>query len=141
MKRMLIFAVSCLGIVAGAWGQRLPNTVVPESYDLTLEPNLGKATFSGDEIIHVNVLKPTATVTLNAAELEFQEASITSGGATRKAMLSLDAAKEQAALTVSEELPARSAGDPYPFYGDIERQAAWFLPEPIRAAEICGNPI
>jgi aminopeptidase N/puromycin-sensitive aminopeptidase len=109
MKRMLIFALSCLGIVASAWGQRLPNTVVPESYDLNIEPNLAKATFSGDEIIHVKVLKPTATVTLNAAELEFQEASITSGGATRKPMLSLDAAKEQAALTVNKELPAGSA--------------------------------
>jgi len=109
MKRMLIFALSCLGIVASAWGQRLPNTVVPESYDLIIEPNLAKATFSGDEIIHVKVLKPTATVTLNAAELEFQEASITSGGARQKATVSLDAAKEQAALTVSKELPAGSA--------------------------------
>ncbi len=106
MRRILIFALSCLGIIASAWGQRLPVTVVPESYDLTLEPNLVKATFSGDEIIRVKVLKPTATVTLNAAELELQETGITSGGATQKAAVSLDAAKEQATLTVGKELPA-----------------------------------
>jgi hypothetical protein len=44
MKRVLILAVISLGLVAsGAQGQRLPDTVVPESYDLhdVFEQQLG----------------------------------------------------------------------------------------------------
>lgn len=109
MKRILVAALMSLGACLCAVGQRLPETVVPESYDLTFEPNLEKATFSGDETIHVKVSKPTATVTLNAAELEFQEVTITAGGAAQKAAVSLDGEREQAALTVGKELPVGSA--------------------------------
>jgi len=126
MRRILILALSSLGIIASAWGQRLPDTVAPESYDLTLEPNLAKATFSGDEIIHVTVLKPAVTVTLNAAELQFLEANITSGGASEKATVSLDAAKEQAALTVSKELPAGPADIRIRFTGVLNDQLRGF---------------
>ena len=83
MRRIFVLALMSLGTCLCALGQRLPETVVPESYDLTFEPDLAKATFSGDETIHIRVLKPTGTVILNAAELEFQEASITSGGAAQ----------------------------------------------------------
>jgi len=105
MKRVLILAVIGLGIVLSeAKAQRLPDSVVPESYDLKFEPNLQKATFTGEETIHVKVLKATKTVALNAAELEFQEASIESGGATQNAAVSLDTAKEEATLAVGKEL-------------------------------------
>ena len=95
MKRMLILTLACLGMAANVRGQRLPDTVLPESYDLTFEPNLTKATFSGDETIHVKLLKPAATVVLNAAELAFQETSISAGGATQNAVVSLDPAKSR----------------------------------------------
>jgi aminopeptidase N/puromycin-sensitive aminopeptidase len=98
-----------LGACLCALGQRLPETVVPESYDLSFEPDLTKATFSGDETIHVKVLKPTSTVTLNAAELEFREATVTSDGTAQKAAVSLDAASEQATLTVEKPLQAGPA--------------------------------
>lgn len=106
MKRLLMFALGFLGLAAPAWGQRLPDTIVPESYDLTFEPNLAKATFTSEETIHVRIAKPTATVVLNAAELEFQEASISTGGTDQKATVSKDAANEQATLTVAKELAA-----------------------------------
>src|SRR5271165_1780635 len=75
MKRMLVLTLMALVVCLCAEGQRLPETAVPETYDLTFEPNLEKATFAGDETIHVRIVKPTVTVTLNAAELELQEAS------------------------------------------------------------------
>ena len=109
MKRILLAVLAGLGTCACAVAQRLPETVAPESYDLTFEPNLAKATFSGEEVIHVKVEKPTATVTLNAAELEFREARIEAGGTSQKAAVTLDEPKEQATLTVPKELPAGPA--------------------------------
>jgi aminopeptidase N len=109
MKKILVLALMGLGTCLCALGQRLPETVVPESYDLNFEPDLGKATFSGEETIHVRVLKPTKTVVLNAAELHFQQTTIASGGATQNATVSMAAEKEQATLTVGNEVPAGTA--------------------------------
>jgi aminopeptidase N/puromycin-sensitive aminopeptidase len=109
MKRIFVLALLGLGACLGLRAQRLPDTVIPESYDLSFTPDLAKATFTGDEIIHVNVVKPTTSVTLNAAELQFQDANITAGGVAQKATVSLDAAKEQATLKVEKDLPAGAA--------------------------------
>lgn len=94
---------------AGANAQRLPGNVATEAYQLTFTPNLEKATFGGNELIRVRLLKPAKTITLNAAEIEFQEASVTAGGATQKAEVTLDAVKEMATLTTANEIPAGPA--------------------------------
>jgi len=104
MKRIFVAALLSLGTCLCAGAQRLPDTVVPESYDLKFTPDLTKAAFAGDETIHVKVLKPASTITLNAAELEFQDARVTSAGVTQKATVSLDATNEQATLAVEKEL-------------------------------------
>jgi aminopeptidase N len=109
MKRIFVLALLSLGSCLCVRAQRLPDTVIPESYDLRFAPDLAKAIFTGDEIIRVNVVKPTATVTLNAAELEFQDANITSGAGAQKATVILDAAKEQATLKVEKDLPVGPA--------------------------------
>ncbi len=109
MKRIFVLALMSLGACLCVRGQRLPDSVLPETYDLTFAPDLGKATFSADETIHVTLLKATSSVTLNAAELAFQQVSITVAGPTQQATVSLDPTKEQATLTVAKELPAGPA--------------------------------
>jgi aminopeptidase N len=109
MKRILAMALMSLGLSLCAEAQRLPQTVLPESYDLTFTPDLTKATFTGEEVIHVKVMQPTKSITLNAAELQFQEASVTTGDATQKATASFDGDKEQATLTVDKGVPAGPA--------------------------------
>jgi aminopeptidase N len=104
MKRIFVVALLSLWACLCVRAQRLPDSVVPESYDLTFLPDMRKATFTGDETIRVKILKPTASVALNAAELEFQQATITSAGATQIAKVSFDAAKEQATLAVEKQL-------------------------------------
>src|ERR1035438_6073918 len=67
------------GVVLGLGGagagraeaQRLPGGVRPEHYALTITPDLVKATFAGQETIDVVLDKPAASITLNAAEIEF----------------------------------------------------------------------
>ena len=56
---------------------RLPRTVVPRRYDLTLEPDLAAATFAGAETVTVDVREQTAEVVLNSAEIEIDAATIT----------------------------------------------------------------
>lgn len=126
MKRILLAVLVGLGTCACAVPQRLPEAVVPESYDLTFEPNLEKATFSGEEVIHVRIEKPMTKVTLNAAELEFREASISAGGASQKATASLDEPKEQATLTVPKELPAGPADIHVQFTGTLNDKLRGF---------------
>lgn len=109
MKRIFVLALLSLGTCLCAKAQRLSDTVVPESYDLTFTPDLARATFAGEETIRVQVRKATSAITLNAVELEFQEASITAGGTTQKATATFDAGKEQATLAVAKEVAAGPA--------------------------------
>ena len=64
MKRLILVALCAITFGFAASAQRLPTNVIPESYDLTFTPNLEKATFSGEETIHVRLLKPAKTITL-----------------------------------------------------------------------------
>src|SRR5215831_1915265 len=96
LKRYVFLLLLSLPVLAGA--QRLPQAVIPDHYDLTFTPDLQKATFAGEETIDVKVLARTSSVTLNAAEIEIQEASITQGDNTRAARPSFHPEKEQVTL-------------------------------------------
>ena len=89
-----------------ATAQRLPDTVRPVHYSLTLTPDLKAATFSGVETIDIALADPTYTVTLNSAEIEFQSVSATVDGKQLQATVSLDKDKEQATFTFPEMLSA-----------------------------------
>jgi aminopeptidase N len=98
------FWILCIFVPALAGAQRLPDGVVPQHYDLRFTPDLAKATFTGEESIEVQIAKPVSSITLNAAELEIGEASITQGDKTQPAETSLHPDKEQATLTVAAPL-------------------------------------
>ena len=59
---------------------RLPRSVVPRRYDLTLEPDLHAATFAGSEAVAVEVVEPTTLVVLNSLDLEIDEAVAEAAG-------------------------------------------------------------
>jgi len=58
------------GLAADSAAYRLPTTVLPRHYRLTLEPDLGAATFAGDVEIDLSVEGATSSIVLNAAELD-----------------------------------------------------------------------
>src|SRR5947209_19452313 len=105
--KKLILVLFLISLLAAA--QRLPGNVVPEHYSVTLTPDVQKATFTGHEVIDVKIVQPGRSITLNSAEIEFQETNITQNGSTQKAQVSLNPAKEQATLTVPNELSAGPA--------------------------------
>src|SRR5271165_412162 len=109
MKRIVTFIVFVSAAFSLASAQRLPEVATPENYKLTFKPDLEKATFEGEETISIRVLKPTSEITLNAADIEFHNVTITSGGTTQKAKATPDKEKEMVVLTVEKPLAAGAA--------------------------------
>jgi aminopeptidase N len=106
MKRIpavLIFALTTFSVAAG---QRLPEVAVPENYKLAFTPDLEKAAFEGDETISIRVLKPTSEITLNAADIDFHDVTVTSGGNTQKAKITPEKDREMVVLSVEKPLSA-----------------------------------
>ncbi|MBU6452877.1 MAG: M1 family metallopeptidase [Cyanobacteria bacterium REEB67] len=56
--------------------ERLPQTVVPQRYDLYFEPNFDQQDFEGTETVHITVAQGTKEITLNSLDLSVYEASI-----------------------------------------------------------------
>lgn len=65
--------------VVSSKDHRLPRSVVPRRYDLELCPDLDSSTFSGTVSIEVEFEEPTATIVLNAVDLEVESVSIDEG--------------------------------------------------------------
>src|SRR6267142_1823464 len=107
--RTFAFTLVALGLSTGALAQRLPATVVPTHYNLWFAPDLQNATFRGRETIDVTVPNPTSSITLNAAEIQFQNVTVTSAGRTQTARVTLNEKSEMATLTVPRPLAAGTA--------------------------------
>src|SRR5579872_5873425 len=84
--------------------QRLPLEATPVHYQLTLTPDFVRNKYTGDEVIRVRILKPTSSITLNALEIEFEQANITSDHETMNATVAPDSSREMATLKVSKVL-------------------------------------
>jgi len=93
-----------LTCASAAAAQRLPDSVIPEHYSLWFAPDLEKETFRGRDTIRAVVHRPTTTITLNAAEIEFGEVKVTAGGRTQIGRVTTDAAAETATFTVAQRL-------------------------------------
>src|SRR5436305_2533540 len=114
MKKILLFIFAVCLLAIGASAQRLPEIAVPHHYILTLAPDLKTETFTGDEVIHGDTLKPTNKIVLNALEIEFQDSTIQALPATKdgkpgevqKVSVSLDPQNEMATLQFPHEIQA-----------------------------------
>jgi puromycin-sensitive aminopeptidase len=108
---------------------RLPTTVLPTAYRLTLVPDLGAASFTGEVEIEVSVGVPTDRIVLNAAELEITAADVVgSGGGDPVAPTSvdLDPTEERVALTLPSALPTGPATLRFAFTGILNDKLRGF---------------
>jgi puromycin-sensitive aminopeptidase len=62
---------------------RLPRSVVPSRYDLTLEPDLDAGTFVGTVEVALDVVEPVTEIVLNANELRLDDATLTAADGRR----------------------------------------------------------
>lgn len=103
-----VIALLCL-LAAVTPAQRLPQTAVPDHYDIHLAPDFATDTFAGRVRIAVRLAQPTDGITLNAAEIDFHEVTIAAAGVTQPARVSLDRDRETATLSLPSTLPAGRA--------------------------------
>ena len=104
MKRIFMLSAFFTLLPVFAAAQRLPELAVPENYKLSFAPDFQKDTFAGAETIQVRILKPSSEIVLNSAEIEFQEATVSAGGTTQKASITLDKQKEMATLAFPKNI-------------------------------------
>ena len=81
---------------------RLPRHVVPHRYDLTIEPDLESATFTGRVDIAITIEESTYEIVLNAAELELTGITLSNGdGVSLGATATYEGDTERARLALS----------------------------------------
>ena len=88
---------------------RLPRTVVPNHYDIVLEPDLANSSFEGSVGINVEVVKSTSAIVLNAIELDLITATVSQGDRVFNGSISLDEEKERATITIDGVLDVGDA--------------------------------
>ena len=76
---------------------RLPRGVVPNHYDIRLEPDLETGEFTGSVGADIEVLEAASSITLNTADIVIESATLSSSGAARD--ISYDEKRERATLT------------------------------------------
>ena len=126
LRTAIVGAAFLASLYPAAQAQRLPNTVIPEHYALTLAPDLKTATFKGDEVIEVELKEPSTTITLNSAEIAFQSVTIKAGKKELLATVSSDKDKEQTTFTFPESIPAGKASLTIHYTGILNNQLRGF---------------
>ena len=109
--RSLVFLFLIALLPSPCAGQRLPGGATPEHYNLWFAPDFDTDTFRGRATIDVRLEKPSRTITLHAAEIEFAEVRVVADNGTmsQTAKVTLNAKNETATLTVPKEMPAGAA--------------------------------
>ena len=107
---------------------RLPPTVKPEKYDITLAPDLDAFTFKGEETIEVRIVSRVSSIDLNAAELEIQHAQLTLADGAVLQCQSMVANTEMETITFDfgREVPPGTAALNIHFTGTLNDQLRGF---------------
>ena len=80
---------------------RLPTTVVPSHYDLTLVPDLDAATFTGSEAVALTILEPVSELVLHALDLTIDTAWLAREGERLEITVAFEPEAETAVLTLA----------------------------------------
>jgi puromycin-sensitive aminopeptidase len=82
---------------------RLPRTVVPSRYDITIRPDLEAVTFMGSETIAVEVHERVSEIVVNAVDLSIDEGVLRSsaGGSIEVTSVAFDQETQRATLTLA----------------------------------------
>ena len=126
MKRIFTVVTFLALAISLAAAQRLPENARPENYRLTFAPDLNNAKFEGDETISLRLLKPGSEITLNAADIDFHDVTITSAGDTQKATVVPEKDKEMVVLSVRNPLAAGPATVHITYTGTLNNEMRGF---------------
>ena len=102
MNRTFFLAVLCVQPLLGVAAESASSGPAPEHYSLTLRPAFDKNSFEGREEISVRLSESTASISINAAGITFDEVQVVSGSAKQVGKVVLDKEKELATISVGQ---------------------------------------
>jgi len=103
---------------------QLPRTARPLHYSTAVVPDAANLRFAGSVVVEIQVLEKTDTITLNAAELDFQSVTLTdSANQNFEGQTSLDAGKQTATFKFPSSIAPGSCRLAIAYSGKINRQA------------------
>ncbi len=105
---------------------QLPRSVRPTHYDVSVVPHADKLAFDGKAAISVDVLEPTASITLNAMDMTFANVSLSAAKGKAKfaaPKVAIDAKGQTVTFTFDHAIPAGSYTLSMDYTGKIGTQA------------------
>jgi puromycin-sensitive aminopeptidase len=107
---------------------KLSRLVLPLNYDLVLQPDLEKFTFSGHETLELEVVEPTNEIVLNASELEieFQRLVASNNTVVGAATMTVDEDLERVSFHFEDELQPGKVLMDLAFRGTLNDQLRGF---------------
>jgi aminopeptidase N len=104
---------------------QLPRTAIPHHYAVTVTPHAQQLTFDGMVAIDLQVIKPTPTLVLNAADLSFSSATLVpaAGGAPLAGRVTADKAAQTATIAFPGTLAPGAYRLELAYAGKINTQA------------------
>lgn len=107
--------------------KRLPLSIIPTHYDLTIQPFLDTFKFNGDVNIHLKVKEPTSSIVLYAAELEIDNAKLKSSSNDEKqGLIECDQEDERVTVKFDEKLATGEYELALKFTGQINNSMRGF---------------
>src|SRR5436305_7466391 len=120
MRRLLFSALLLAAVPLAA--ARLPQTVIPDHYAITITPDLPTEKFSGQETIDVTVKEPVDTITLHSADIVMHDVVLASGSKMMNATITYDVPNEMASLKFGTTIPPGKASLRIAFDGILQKQ-------------------
>ena len=116
---------------------KLPTTVRPTLYTLTLEPDLDSFTFDGSETIAIQVDEPTSDIRMNSAEIAIRSATLTlpDGSERQPDSISFDEEKETVSFDFTDAIPPGTAHLTIEFTGELNDKLRGFYRSSYTDAE------
>jgi aminopeptidase N/puromycin-sensitive aminopeptidase len=96
-------------LASSLFGQRLPQTVIPSHYQLSLDPSIAEKKFSGEETITLALSAPAREIVLNSLDLEIYDATASRSGKSFKATVVYDKPSEMVRFEFPEAIPGGEA--------------------------------
>src|SRR3954451_17506248 len=120
MRRLLFSALLLAGVTLTA--ARLPQTVLPDQYAITITPDLPTEKFSGQETIDVTVKEPVDTITLHSADIVIHDVVLASGSKMLNPTITYDVPNEMASLKFGTTIAPGKASLRIAFDGVLQKQ-------------------
>jgi len=121
MRRLLPLAALLLAALPLA-AARLPVSVIPDHYAISITPDLAAQKFSGQETIDVEIKEPVDTITFHSADLELHDIVVASGSKMLNPTITFDVPNEMASLKFAQTLAPGKASIRIAFDGKLGAQ-------------------